>query len=72
LTTGTEVKKSSQHIPCNDIRELLIKFGKVETRTDRNEEDIQRIFSIVSKLPYFIIGSSTIPTILILYQILSK
>jgi hypothetical protein len=49
-----------------------VAMGAIETKTERNEEDIQKIFDNLAKLPFWIVGTMLIPSLLILYQILSK
>ena len=44
----------------------------IVSRTMRNEQDIQKIFDRLGMLPYWIIGSVLVPTVLIIYQIASN
>jgi hypothetical protein len=47
-------------------------MSSISTKVERNENDIQKIFSSIAKLPYWIVGSMMVPSVLTLYLILSN
>lgn len=55
-------------------RVTTVEIGQaaMNEKVERSEEDIQKIFDSLAKLPLWIVGTMLIPSLLILYQILTK
>ena len=54
------------------VTKVEVDMGAQKTKVIRNEEDIQKIFESMAKLPFYIVGTMLVPSILILYQIITK
>jgi len=52
--------------------ELEGRVIRIEAKTERTEQDIQKIFKSLEKLPFWILGSMSIPTLGIAYQIITN
>ena len=64
------VRMTSDEI--NGLGSRVNKVEQMEPRVSRNENDIQKIFIAMDKLPMKILGMISIPTILLAYQIFAK
>lgn len=47
-------------------------MAQLETKTVRNEQDIQKIYDAIQKIPVWIVISVAVPTLLLAYQIFLK
>ena len=56
----------------NGLGKRVSEVELLKTAVKRNEEDIQKIFDGMAKLPMKILLMISLPTILLAYQILSK
>jgi len=54
------------------VTNMEIASADQKTRTVRNEKDIQSLYRSVSKLPIWILGAISLPSLGILYQIVTK
>ncbi len=68
----TEVTKKEFNGLGQRVRTVENQIGVHEARIGRNEIDIDKSLTKMDRLPLFIIGGVMLPSVLILYQILTK
>lgn len=75
----SEVTKEEFNELGSRVSVVEVGMSKVCSETDRNKDDIQRLWlardddrKTVSKIPWQVMGIVSIPSLLILYQILTK
>jgi len=56
----------------NRVHNVEIDMSGMKSKVERTEEDVQKIFRSLEKLPLWIIGAVLIPSLLIIYQIVTK
>jgi len=54
------------------VTNVETQIGVQSSKMERSETDIQKIFKSMERLPIIIIVSICIPTLMVLYQILTK
>jgi hypothetical protein len=68
----TEVTKDEFNGLGKRVNIVEVGMGIIGEKAERNEDDIQKIFDSMARLPFIIIATVSVPTVLMVYQVFMK